>query len=55
MPDEKKPGWVSGRVRESADGLSRRQPANAQDEQRMREAAEKAKAPERKDGDDGDH
>lgn len=42
MADEKKPtGWVSGRVRESADGLGRRRPQTEAEQQRMREAAER--------------
>jgi hypothetical protein len=38
-------GFVSGRVRESADGLAKREPTNeAQRQRRLREAADKAKA-----------
>jgi hypothetical protein len=51
MPDPK-PGWVEGRVRESADGLSKReQPSPAAEQQRLREAAEReAKARTEREG-----
>lgn len=55
MADEKKPGWVEGRTRESADGMSRRRPPSADDQRRMREAAEReqAKTDKRKGRDGG--
>jgi hypothetical protein len=38
--EEKRPGWVSGRLKESVDGLSGR-PQTAQQQQRLREAADR--------------
>jgi hypothetical protein len=37
-----KGGWVDGKIRESTDGLRSREKDDAQQQQAMREAAEKA-------------